>query len=98
MNVALDRSTRLDEPPSRMDRDPNRPRFTRTQREPRGLAPPRPAGAPAPWRSVVEWLRGDREHIDQQGLLVGRNLRAATRRTRRESESAGRPAPPDETA
>ena len=36
---------------------------------PRGWA----AGAPA-WRRVVDWLFGDREDVDQQGLLAERTL------------------------
>jgi hypothetical protein len=47
--------------------------------------------APRPrWRSVVGWLRAEREDLEQEGLLVGRTLRV-TPRTRARDENAAVP-------
>ena len=41
--------------------------------EPRGFLPRALAAGPPAWR-VVDWLLGDREDIDQEGLLAERTL------------------------
>jgi hypothetical protein len=42
--------------------------------EPRGFLPRAWAAGPPAWRRAVDWIFGDREAVDQQGLLAERNL------------------------
>jgi hypothetical protein len=67
-----------------MDGQRERPR---PHDEPRGFLPP--AGtAPARWRRALHWLLGDREDIDQEGLLAERTLLIARPRPKRERTDA----------
>jgi hypothetical protein len=64
----------------------------RAENEPRGFLPRAGAG-PAPWRRVMDWLFGDRDDIDQEGLLAERRLLVGPRRQRRD-EPEGDAQPP----
>jgi hypothetical protein len=64
----------------------------RADSEPRGFLPRAGAGA-APWRQVVDWLFGDREDIDQEGLLAERTLSGTQRRSHRERPDERPPDP-----
>jgi hypothetical protein len=46
----------------------------RADDEPHGFLPRAWAAGPSAWRRVVDWLFGDREAVDQQGLLAERSL------------------------
>ena len=56
--------------------------------EPHGFVGHEAADVRTRWRSVMGLLFGAREDIDQVGLLAGRNLDAAPRRTRRDDGGA----------
>ena len=62
----------------------------RAGREPRGFLP-RAGAAPSQWRSVRDWLFGDRADIDQEGLLAERTLVLAPRRTARDGAACDAP-------
>jgi hypothetical protein len=71
--------------------------------EARGFLPRRAGELGASWRRLKAWLFGDREGIAQEGLLAGRTLLLAPRRSRHdEAEDEPRggasapPPPPDE--
>jgi hypothetical protein len=64
----------------------------RADSDSRGFLPRAGAGA-APWRRVVDWLFGDREDIDQEGLLAERTLPGTQRRSRREEPGERCPDP-----
>jgi hypothetical protein len=61
-------------------------RRQRAGNEPRGFVPPERPGARRPWRRLLAWLVGDRDEIDQEGLLAERTLLLAPYRRRREDE------------
>jgi hypothetical protein len=46
----------------------------RADDEPHGFLPRAWAAGPPAWRRAVDWLLGDREAVDQQGLLAERTL------------------------
>jgi hypothetical protein len=46
----------------------------RGKQEPRGFLPRPWAAGPRPWRRFLDWLLGDSDDIDQQGLLAERTL------------------------
>ena len=54
-------------------------RRRRTEREPRGFLPRGDEAAPG-WQRVRDWLLGDRDEIDQEGLLAERTLLIGPRR------------------
>jgi hypothetical protein len=55
----------------------------RAEHEPHGFLA-RGSGGPPPWRRVRDWLFGDREDIDQEGLLAERTLMLTPRRPARD--------------
>jgi hypothetical protein len=62
----------------------------RADGEPRGFLPRAWAAGPPAWRRILDWVFGDREAVDQQGLLAERNLFP---RPRDPSRSAAEPPP-----
>jgi len=46
----------------------------RADDEPRGFLPRAWTAGPPGWRRAVDWLLGDRDAVEQQGLLAERNL------------------------
>jgi hypothetical protein len=70
--------------------------------EPRGFLPQRAGDGGAWWRRIKAWLFGNREEIDQEGLLAERTLLLARRRPRHDEAEvearggASAPSPPDE--
>jgi hypothetical protein len=65
----------------------------RADEEPRGYLPRALTAGPPAWRRVVDWLFGDREDIDQQGLLAERTLFPRLQPEQRRP-GGERPAPP----
>jgi hypothetical protein len=56
----------------------------RADDEPHGFLPRAWAAGPPAWRRMVAWLFGDRDAVDQQGLLAERSLfRSASRHQQR---------------
>jgi hypothetical protein len=74
----------------------------RRETEPRGFLPQRAGDGGASWRRIKSWLFGDREEIDQEGLLTERTLLLGPRRPRHDEAEvearggASAPSPPDE--
>jgi hypothetical protein len=70
--------------------------------EPRGFLPQRAGDGGASWRRLKAWLFGDREEIDQEGLLAERTLLLGPLRPRQDEAEiearggASAPSPPDE--
>ena len=62
--------------------------------EPRGFLPRAWAAGPPAWRRVVDWLFGDREDIDQEGLLAERTLLQRPPRDRERSGADPADEPP----
>ena len=65
----------------------------RADDEPHGFLPRAWAAGPPAWRRVVDWLFGDREDADQQGLLAERTLFPRPPRGSARSDAEPPPAP-----
>src|SRR5690242_18651884 len=78
---ALDHSGSVQKRARSMDPDDHVRR--RADVEPRGFLPRGATAGPPAWRRVADWLFGDREDIDQQGLLAERTLLPRPRPERR---------------